>query len=160
MNYRKYLGFAMIIIFSSFCSCSYCSREKNTGVTFAKDSTFHSKQLSGTIWESADRNQRAKDVEIYTDSTIIIICENYRKNVTDTIIFYYYLSDVIPSEFDFSKVGKKTYGRYLVMYHILPGRNGIMSYRQIDWIGLSEMNQKYTNENVTLQFIRKNPDGE
>ena len=24
----------------------------------------------------------------------------------------------------------------------------------------SEMNQKYTNENVTLQFIRKNPDGE
>lgn len=87
---------------------------------------------------------------MFTDSVMISICEYPRINKTDTTMHYYYLSDFKPSEFDFSKVGKSTYGRYIVLYY-----NGYTACRQLMWLGLSDMSVKYAEGDDDVKYIRR-----
>lgn len=114
------------------------------------DSPFNSEQLRNTTWEAAYTNGIEKRIEIYSDSTITALCEYPRIGKRDTTTFLYYLSDILPSRFDFSKVGKKTFGRYLVKYH-----NGHISSMELARMTIPEMYLKLTESNDTIKFIRK-----
>lgn len=63
---------------------------------------------------------------------------------------YYYLSDAVPAKFDKSKVGKKTKGRYIVLYDY-----GILGYYKITDLGLSEMPLKSSSGGNEMHFRRK-----
>ena len=73
-----------------------------------------------------------------------------RSGITDTTVYYYYLSDhYIPSKFDFSRVGKATCGQYLLLHHI-----GITISWQLLWIGMSNMEIRYTDIGDTIRYLR------
>ena len=141
--------FAFILVMLFF-SCVQSKRYKDDGLTNPVDSTFHSEQLRNTTWEAAYTNGIEKRIEIYSDSTITALCEYPRIGKRDTTTFLYYLSDILPSRFDISKVGKKTFGRYLVKYH-----NGHISSMELARMTIPEMYLKLTESNDTIKFIRK-----
>lgn len=133
-----------------FCSCAHNSKYAGNSVIPPVDSTYHVGMLKGTTWEAVDSAGREKRTEIFKDSMMTAICQYPRISHIDTTNYYYYLSDVIPSTFDLSKVGKDTYGSYLVLCH-----NGYISSRQIIWLGLSELYVKRIGSDDTITFIRK-----
>ena len=150
MCYRKFFKQVICVLALFFCSCAHNSKYAGNSVIQSVDSTYHIGMLKGTIWEAVDLTGREKRTEIYKDSMMTAICQYPRISHTDTTNYYYYLSDVIPSTFDFSRVGKDTYGRYLVLCH-----HGYTSSRQIIWLSLSKLYLKRTGSDDTIRFKRR-----
>jgi hypothetical protein len=140
-------AFITVILF--LCSsCGNSGKNYSDNVHHPKDSTFRSEMLKDTKWgtELAHGYER----RIFSDSTMTTVRVYPRSGITDTTVYYYYLSDhYIPSKFDFSRVGKATCGQYLILHHI-----GITTSWQLLWIGMSNMEIRYTDIGDTIRYLR------
>lgn len=79
---------------------------------------FSSASLRGTSWTHQHVNQYKRWTYTFTDSALLD--STYYNLPTHQSVYvckrYYYLSDTIPSKFDFTQVGKITTGYYLVKW--------------------------------------------
>ena len=69
--------------------------------------------LNNTIWQSEkDYSKRSMNYYEYVDGQLTWVFDDS----DDCEVYQYYLSEIIPTRFDSSKVGKSTEGNYLVIY--------------------------------------------
>ena len=75
--------------------------------------TISTSDLSGTKWQlDYQYDDNSKVYYEYTDTTMI-----WHRSDGSTFSYPYYLSDTIPTDFDYTKVGQPTKGRYYVKCH-------------------------------------------
>ena len=80
-------------------------------------SQFSSDQLIGTTWTPVIQPPVCIDTISYTKTKKIM--KAYFPKLKRTVVSYnnYYLSDTIPSAFDYSQVNKTTIGNYMISYN-------------------------------------------
>lgn len=137
-------GTILILLFSSFVIGDVCAQ------TNTISPTYNSNSLHNTKWMERHVNQHKQWTLEFTDSIM-----------TNTVIYHvpseqiyphpqlYYLADSVPQEFDMSKVGINTSGRYII--GLFKGR---LVYNEI--LGLTEnvLRIRQTSHGDTLVFIR------
>lgn len=75
-------------------------------------------QLKGTKWQRTSPAYNDKiSTLIYSDSTYMNITNYLLIKELSESTFKYYLSPSVPPSFDFSKVGKPTSGKFLIVYN-------------------------------------------
>ncbi|MCM1148447.1 MAG: hypothetical protein NC124_16810 [Clostridium sp.] len=74
-------------------------------------------QLNGTVWKQIYPDTEDKPTTLSFSNTTAETTMEFRKD--DILKFQqkYYLTDRIPSEFDFTSVGNKNSGTYLIIYN-------------------------------------------
>ncbi|MCM1148444.1 MAG: hypothetical protein NC124_16795 [Clostridium sp.] len=84
-------------------------------------------RLNGTTWRLVYPEPDEEQVLLKFSNTAAETIMQFRKD--DVLKFQrkYYLSDGIPSEFDFASVGKKNTGTYIIMYN--DNTHRVMSYK-------------------------------
>lgn len=123
------------------------AKESKSGQTHDKaySETFSitTKTLSDTKWEY-DSSSCIEDIE-FTDS-IFINRFTYKSNgQVKTYQYSYYLSNYIPSRFDYNKVGKNNSGHYIIMNN----NSGTFS-DEIVWLGINELHLKSVGNSVIV----------
>ncbi len=106
--------------------------------------------LYDTEWISMDEPEGRTWTIRFTRDMLIDVSHSRKNGKTHVDSGYYYLSDIVPAKFDNSKVGKKTKGRYIVLYDY-----GVLGYYKITDLGLSEMTLKPSNGGNEIHFRRK-----
>jgi hypothetical protein len=87
--------------------------------------TISTSDLSGTKWQLDEQyDDNSKVYYEYTDTTMI-----WHKSDGSTLSYPYYLSDTIPTDFDYTKVGQPTKGHYFVECHPQTGRISCYSFK-------------------------------
>lgn len=135
----------LLLLFSSFLIGDVCAQ------TNTISPTYNSNSLRGTRWVERHENQHKQWTLEFTDSIM-----------TNTVIYHvpsdnvyphpqlYYLADSVPQEFDMSKVGKSTSGRYII---------GLFKDRLVynEILGLTEnvLKIRHTYYGDTLVFFRE-----
>jgi len=143
--------YAFIGLLASFMiSCDTKPHQRVSTDTSAKtEETFPmtSTLLKDTEWEREGIPQNSRWSMRFTDRQLAMCVSTSveGKDYSDTCC--YYLSPVVVSEFDSTKVGTETQGKYLVM--------GSDNYFEIVDIGISEMTLKYPTSDVEFCLIRK-----
>ena len=108
--------FILLCLFSTACVFSNAQVAVNT------------KQLTGTTWEMVSPQPGDTSRRIMFSDSIVTRTINYRLlGTTGESEFKYYLDDDIPSSFDFSQVGKRNSGQYLIKYN--SKTNTFMGYK-------------------------------
>jgi len=115
--------------------------------------TISTSDLSGTKWQlDYQYDDNSKVYYEYTDTTMI-----WHKSDGSTLSYPYYLSDNIPTKFDYTKVGQPTKGHYYVKCHPQTGFIFCYSFESFDKSD-GTMVQKLESEGVitsadTFNFI-------
>ena len=115
--------------------------------------TLSTSDLIGTKWQLArDYDDNSKVYYEYTDREMI-----WHRSDGNTLSYQYYLSNTIPTKFDYTKVGQSTKGCYLVKCH---PQTGFIYYYSFKSFNKSEgtMILKLENDDVitsvnTLNYI-------
>lgn len=84
-----------------------------------KAQTFNIDQLIGGKWMEycvVDNDTLSKDKSIEFSAKYMKFTDSFDEEAPQSTSHYYYLSPTIPKTFDFTKVGKKTSGKYIVIY--------------------------------------------
>lgn len=115
--------------------------------------TVSSSDLVGTKWQLDHQyDDNSKVYYEYTDTVMI-----WHRSDGSTLSYPYYLSDTIPTKFDYTKVGQPTKGCYYVDCHPQTGFIYYYSFISLDKSD-GTMIQKLENQNVitsvdTLNYI-------
>lgn len=103
--------------------------------------TISLQQLNGTTWDMV--HPEASETPTKRTFTTTTIHETVYFKIIDKLMsgeFKYYLDDKIPDDFDFSKVGKKDSGTYIIEYNDSDG--SFMWYKVVN----------VTNDTLTLYW--------
>lgn len=140
----KRIIFFLLLAILGISEIDVCAQTNTTSPTY------NSNGLCGTKWVEQHENQYKQWTLTFTDSMM-----------TNTVVYHvpnektyphpqlYYLADSVPQEFDMSKVGKNTSGRYVI---------GLFKDRLVynEILGLTEnvLKIRQTYHGDTLVFFR------
>ena len=110
-----------------------------------------SDDLKGDTWQEQDLPSGTRRTYTFLDSIMIDSVFNDNSSKVSVSTATYYLEDTIPPFFDFSQVGKKVQGRYIVM-----NRNGKMDVSMINIIDRANL---ILRDTTVRKYIRPKPDG-
>ena len=126
----------------------------NIEETYAQTSTtpsvYHWSDLRGTTWDDIYNNEHKQWTLTFTDSVMTNSTYYSRSGNTHIRPRLYYLANSVPKEFDMSKVGKNTTGRYLIGLS-----EGRLVYNEILGLTENELRIRQTYYGDTLIFVRR-----
>jgi len=106
--------------------------------------------LQGTTWDDIHNNEHKQWTLTFTDSVMTNTTYYSRSGNTHIRPRLYYLANSVPEEFDMSKVGKNTTGRYLIGLS-----EGRLVYNEILGLTENELRIRQTYYGDTLIFVRR-----
>jgi len=86
--------------------------------------SFNGAKLKGGVWYRNEVDKKEKITMVFTDTQFSLTYSEctFGPWVSESHSFPYYLSDTVPTEFDNTKVGKSTKGKYLIWINLLDYR--------------------------------------
>jgi len=124
--------------------------EETNAQTNTTPSVYHWSDLQGTTWDDIHNNEHKQWTLTFTDSVMTNTTYYSRSGNTHIRPRLYYLANSVPEEFDMSKVGKNTTGRYLIGLS-----EGRLVYNEILGLTENELRIRQTYYGDTLIFVRR-----